>query len=54
MFASRADGSLRTFERHLDPNTPLLPRAVGRIDFRLGVVSPWNPLSKTEQEATDE
>jgi len=54
MFASRADGSLHTFERHLDPNTPLVPSTVERIDLRLGVVSPWNPLSKTQQEAADE
>ncbi|MDE0048672.1 MAG: hypothetical protein OXO52_02720 [Rhodospirillales bacterium] len=54
MLASHADGSRHTIERHLEPKTPLVPSTVERIDLRLGVVSPWNPLSKTQQEAADD
>ena len=54
MFVSRSDSPLHIFERDLDPDTPLVPSTIERIDGRLDVVSPWNPFSKTQQEATDD
>ena len=54
MFAARPDGSLHIFEPALDPDAPLVPSTVERIDSRLGVVSPWNPLSETQLKAADD
>ena len=54
MFAARPDGLLHVFEPALDPDAPLVPSTVERIDHRLGVVSPWNPLSETQLKAADD
>ncbi|MYE00715.1 MAG: hypothetical protein F4Y03_05465 [Alphaproteobacteria bacterium] len=54
MFVSRPNHPLRIYEPAIQPDDPLAPTTIERIDLRLGVVSPWNPLSKTQQEAADE
>ncbi len=54
MFAVLPDSSVHIFERALEPDAPLVPSAVERMDSRLGVTSPWNPRSKTQQEAAED
>ncbi len=53
MFAARPDGGLHIYEPAIRPDDSLVPITIQRVDMRLGVLSPWNPLSATQLEAAD-
>ena len=54
MFAIGPDGSSYIREPAINLDEYIVPSTVERMDFRLGIVSPWNPRSSIQLEAADD
>ena len=54
MFVSSPGSTLHIYEPAIHPDDALRATAIARVDLRLGVVSPWNPLSATQQQAAED
>ena len=54
MSATGPNHSSHIHEPAIDLDAPIVPSTIERLDLRLGVVSPWNPWSSTQQEAADD